>query len=135
MTPVRISVRSDFSPYPGGRFRADGDFSGEEFREQVLLPALRDALNKGSRVEVLLDGVAGYASSFLEEAFGGTVRAGVAPFPILEDTLVVRADDPLYDIYKRLADEFMQDAARVGGSAPDGRGGRRSGTEPIARAG
>lgn len=134
MTPVRISVKHDFSPYPGGRFRADGDFSGEAFREDVLLPAIEAALAQGGRVEVSLGGVAGYASSFLEEAFGGTIRAAIAPYSIIKETLEVRAEDPLYDIYERLAKQFMQDAARTGNS-PDGMRWRRMGSGPIARAG
>jgi hypothetical protein len=134
MTFVRISVKNDFSSYPGGRFRADGDFSGEAFREDVLVPAIKEALSEGGRVEVSLGGVAGYASSFLEEAFGGIVRAGLAPYSVIKETLVVRAGDPLYDIYERLANQFMQDAASVGGS-PDRTRGERMGTQPIARAG
>lgn len=63
-----ISV-ADFSQFPAGRYRSDGPRSGEAFREDVLLPALR----KGP-VRVLLDGTMGYGCSFLEEAFGGLVR-------------------------------------------------------------
>lgn len=65
----RIIV-SDFSRTPGGRFRADGPHSGEEFREDVLWPALRDH----RVVEVDLSGTLGFGSSFLEEVFGGLVR-------------------------------------------------------------
>lgn len=70
MTSYQIHVASEFSRFPAGRFRTDGPHSGEKFREDFLVPALRD----GKRVTVLLDGTLGYGSSFLEEAFGGLVR-------------------------------------------------------------
>lgn len=67
---VHIDIAKDFSPTPGGRYRADGRWSGEEFRETFLVPALR----AGNSVEVDLDGPLGFTTSFLEEAFGGLVR-------------------------------------------------------------
>jgi hypothetical protein len=54
----------------GGRYRKDGPHSGEQFREDVLIPALKRA----DRVNILLDSIAGYSPSFFEEAFGGVVR-------------------------------------------------------------
>ena len=65
-----IDVGKSFSKFPAGRFRKDGRYSGERFREEFLVPALE----KGTTVTVLLDDVAGYGPSFLEEAFGGLVR-------------------------------------------------------------
>ena len=67
-----ISIARDFSRFPAGRFRDDGKASGEAFREDKLVPALRD--NDVHKVVVIFDGVAGFGSSFLEEAFGGLVR-------------------------------------------------------------
>lgn len=61
---------SDFSMTPGGRYKSEGDFSGELFREGTLQPHL----DKGLRVIVDLDGPEGFPSSFLEEVFGGIVR-------------------------------------------------------------
>jgi hypothetical protein len=65
-----ISVAEDFSKFPAGRFYSDGPFSGERFRVEILLPALKAA----QVVVVNLNGVSGYGSSFLDEAFGGLVR-------------------------------------------------------------
>lgn len=74
--PARvINVARDFSRYPAGRYTADGPFSGAAFRDNFLLPPLQ----AGQEVTVELDGVRGYGSSFLEEAFGGLVRNGFAP--------------------------------------------------------
>ena len=65
-----LSVARDFSVTPGGRWRRISECSGEEFRERFLEPAVQS----GQFVEVNLDGVVGYGSSFLEEVFGGIVR-------------------------------------------------------------
>ncbi|WP_081259249.1 STAS-like domain-containing protein [Burkholderia territorii] len=69
---TKINVARDFTRWPAGRYRADGPYSGEVFRDEVLVPALARA----EVVEVELDGTRGYGSSFLEEAFGGLVRLG-----------------------------------------------------------
>lgn len=70
MTEKLIKIATDFSRTPGGRYRSDGPASGEEFREDILIPAL----SHGDTVTIDLDGARGYPSSFLEEAFGGLVR-------------------------------------------------------------
>lgn len=62
---------TDFTKYPGPRYVALGPNSGEEFREDHLIKALEN----NPEVTINLDGVLGYGSSFLEEIFGGIVRA------------------------------------------------------------
>ncbi|APG52639.1 STAS-like domain-containing protein [Proteus mirabilis] len=64
----------DFSRFPGPRYKYLGEFSGEEFRDDILIPAIK---NNNGDIEINLDGVLGYGSSFLEETFGGLVRHGV----------------------------------------------------------
>lgn len=58
---------ADFSWTPTGRYVLDGEESGEVFRRTVLVPAIQ----QGHHLTINLDGVDGYASSFLEEAFNG----------------------------------------------------------------
>lgn len=70
--PKNINVATDFSRYPAGRYMSDGPYSGERFRNEFLRPVLD---SKDTAI-IELDGVRGYGSSFLEEAFGGLVRAG-----------------------------------------------------------
>jgi len=69
---IKISIARDFTISPGARSIKDGPKSGEEFRQNFL-----DKHFKNSRDEIIqidLDGVEGYATSFLEEAFGGLAR-------------------------------------------------------------
>jgi hypothetical protein len=68
-----ISVARDYSKEPGARYRTDGPNSGEVFRKQHLEPLFAD-VNDNSKFTVDLDGAEGYATSFLEEAFGGLAR-------------------------------------------------------------
>lgn len=78
-----INVAHDFSRYPAGRYVSDGPYSGEEFRTRFLLPAYQEST---TRVVIEFDGARGYGSSFLEEAFGGLVRAGVSGNEIIART-------------------------------------------------
>lgn len=87
-----IKVAIDFTRFPYGRYRSQGKFSGEAFRDDVLLPLLTD----GQAVEVDLDGTSGLSPSFLEEAFGGLVRAGLAVDRILQLVKIKSDDDPSY---------------------------------------
>jgi len=72
MSEQRIEVSKQFSRFPAGRYYSDGPFSGQRFREEILVPALRAEAD--GKIYVILDGLMGYGSSFLEEAFGGLVR-------------------------------------------------------------
>jgi hypothetical protein len=67
---VRVNVAKQFTKLPGARHIRLGPFSGEEFRQKFLA----EPLSQGKTVIVELDGVRGYGSSFLDEAFGGVVR-------------------------------------------------------------
>lgn len=68
-----INIARDFSRAPGGRFKTDGEASGEDFRERFLEPLFK--LQSGlDKICIVLDGSYGYPTSFLEEAFGGLAR-------------------------------------------------------------
>jgi len=69
----KISIAKDFSETPGARYKDDGPFSGEEFREIFLEPLFENP-DDNKDIIVILDGVEGYATSFLDEAFGGIAR-------------------------------------------------------------
>ena len=109
MTTV-IKVR-DFTEFPGPRYRKDGPFSGEEFREARLSPALKDALQQGSSVCVELDGVAGYGSSFTEEAFGGLLRNGFS-FTQLKEHLKIVARTSRFQHHRVRAEMYIDEQRR-----------------------
>lgn len=69
-----INVSKDFSETPGGRYIKEGPFSGEAFREDILLPKYNEAIKNHEKLFIDFDNCYGFASSFLEEAFGGLVR-------------------------------------------------------------
>jgi hypothetical protein len=110
MSEMVISIADRYSKFPAGRYRADGPFNAERFRDEFLLPALDAALQKGDKVVVKLDGVIGYSSSFLEEVFGGVVRARKQAADRLKQTLQIRADDVAYSAAKLDAERYFSDA-------------------------
>lgn len=68
-----LRICEEFTDAPGGRLRSDGPKSGEEFRGEFLVPFFNSL--KGTEVGLIdLDGCFGYATSFLEESFGGLAR-------------------------------------------------------------
>jgi hypothetical protein len=88
-----ISIAKQFSPTPAGRYISDGPFPGEKFRNELLIPALEASQE---RINVDLDGTAGFGSSFLEEAFGGLVRNGYTP-AVLRERLNIITSHPSYE--------------------------------------
>lgn len=55
-----ISIAKQFSRTPGARYPVEADYSGQEFREKILNPALIACLRKGRRLKVDLDGTNEY---------------------------------------------------------------------------
>jgi hypothetical protein len=70
MKKISIKFITDFTPYPGTRSRDISHHSAEEFYEDLLEPKYIEAIANGVRLTIDLDGAAGYAGSFLDEAFG-----------------------------------------------------------------
>ena len=66
-------IIANYTEYPGPRYSVQGDSSGEEFYHNVLNTAFAKAYTSKNKLEVVLDGTAGFASSFLDEAFGNLV--------------------------------------------------------------
>ena len=106
MTLKVINVANDFSRYPAGRYITDGPYSGERFRERVVLPALQDSSQK---LVIEFDGARGYGSSFLEEAFGGLVRAGIDAKELFDRIELRSADKILIEEIRT----YVEDQAKV----------------------
>lgn len=103
---TEIKIATDFSRYPGGRYRKLGKFSGEEFRDELLVPYLTD----NDEVVVIMDGTAGYGSSFLEEAFGGLVRHGGFSLVMLKEKLKPLAKDAEFETYVEEIWQYIREA-------------------------
>lgn len=103
-----INIKTDFSAVPIGRYSADSDVSGEKFREKLLKPKLKE-LGNGEKLKIDINDVAGYGSSFLEEAFGGLVRSKDFSKQELHDKLEIIADE-VYEMYSELIWEYIDNA-------------------------
>ena len=97
-----VNIAKDFTRYPSGRYEKNGNTSGEAFRKRFL----EGPLAKGEAVTIELDGTIGYGSSFLEEAFGGLIRAlGISSSELVGKLMLVSTDDVLLDEIRQYIDE------------------------------
>jgi len=71
---MEIIIANDFTDSPGGRYIKEGQFSGEAFRDQLLVPKYENCKKNNQKLLIDFDGTYGYATSFLDEAFGGLSR-------------------------------------------------------------
>jgi hypothetical protein len=92
-TKLLLSIANEFSETPGPRSRVEGDFSGELFLEELLLPRYAQALAQKTALTIDLDGTEGYATSFLESAFGGLARS-YEPEQVLKTINFKSEDEP-----------------------------------------
>ena len=83
---IRIDIGRDFSLVTGGRRRDSGAHSAEAFRDDLLVPALR----QGGQVIVSINGPS-YSMAWLEEAFGTLQDLGFSSDD-LSARLVIEAD-------------------------------------------
>lgn len=99
----------DFSRNPSGRFPKDGPDNGETFRKKFLVPAFKDF----DRVAIILDGASGFPSSFLDEAFGGLVRAEGLSGAELHQRLSVKCSEAELDRYVPLIWRYIDRSANM----------------------
>ena len=103
-----INIAKEYTKTPGGRFKKDGEFSGQDFRDTILIPEYRKAIENNEVLRIILDGGYGYGSSFLEESFGGLVRKlGKIDIDKIE---IVSEEEPqlVNDIKQYMADENIR---------------------------
>ncbi|WP_296128083.1 DUF4325 domain-containing protein [Pseudomonas sp. Ga0074129] len=106
-----LNIGKDFSTDPAGRFYSDGgDSSGEEFREDHLLPALKQ-LTHNEKLEIIIDdSVEGYGSSFLVEGFAGLVKYGYMTAEDLLGRLQITHTNPEFEFYKNKILQYINEA-------------------------
>lgn len=109
---MTIDIAKVFSRHPAGRVPADGPNSGERFRDEILVPALKEAMERSDSTPVIvdIDGCRSFGSSFLEEAFGGLARVPLFPFSKALGILVIQSRKPHLQIYKDAILEYLQNA-------------------------
>lgn len=89
-----INIATDFCKAPAGRYRKNGDYTGEVFREDVLVPALLN--DEYSEVCINLDGLDGVGSSFWDEVFGEMLRNHQVSYDILRKKMQLVCSDDVY---------------------------------------
>lgn len=104
---IELNVLREFSRTPGPRYIDEGEFSGELFRKNILLPKFKEAKENGCILLIELDGTEGYGTSFLEEAFGGLIRSEGFSYEEINKTVELKTTEEKYlkeDIYKYMKD-------------------------------
>ena len=43
---ITINIANEYTKTPGGRFKSEGDFSGEDFRDSILIPKYLEAVKQ-----------------------------------------------------------------------------------------
>lgn len=111
MKNLEINIGKTFSSTPSGRFYTDmTDSSGEQFREELLWPALQQ-LETNQKVKIILDDdVEGYGSSFLVEGFAGIVKYGYMDKEVLLEKLELFQVDPDFLLFKKKIIQYINEA-------------------------
>ena len=104
---VKIKVARDFSSAVGGRYIKDGAMSGESFRVNILEPIFK-MFPREKDIVIDFDGGYGYPSSWIEEAFGGLVRA--MGYDMRDDITFISNQEP--DLPEEI-EEYMSDAVKT----------------------
>lgn len=108
MVNLSLNIAREYSRCPGARYESEGDYSGARFREEFLLPKLKEAIETGVVLEVVLDGSAGYSTAFIEESFGGLIREDGLSLQEVKDHLRIISDEDL--TYIDEIDFYLQNA-------------------------
>ena len=107
---VDLHVAKEFATCPAGRDVRDGPHNGTRFRERLLLPRYLEAREKNAGLNIHFEGVTSFGSSFLEEAFGGLVRAGDVDGAELRRTLRLHPGRPENQRYMDAIERYIRKA-------------------------
>ena len=91
---MKLVIAEEYTRTPGARYIDDGEFSGEDFRNNYLEPKYKDCLKKKEKLIIDFDGGYGYGTSFLEESFGGLVRKGFDKEEIIKNIDFISEEEP-----------------------------------------
>lgn len=93
---MNFKVATQFTRRPGPRYvwQTKLHDSGEEFRDKYVIPLLKECIEKNDTLCVIFDGCSGAGVSFLEESFGGLIRAGIAYNDIMNHLNIIWTSNP-----------------------------------------
>lgn len=98
-TKYTINIAKDFSAYPAGRYKTEGKESGEAFLLDHLMGKLIAAIATNSLLEINLNGMNGYPSSFISGSFGkitfelGKIMGHQKASDLIKKHIVIKCDD------------------------------------------
>ena len=101
---MKFVIATQFTDTPGPRYKHQGDFSGELFRELHLRDLFNHYRKTKEPVTIDLDGVFGYPTSFLEEAFGGLAREA-SENEVLEAFRFIATEQP--DVIEEIKEDIL----------------------------
>jgi hypothetical protein len=105
-----FNIGKDFSTDPIGRYRTDGDRSGETFREDYIKLIIQ-SLSQDEKLEIIIDdNVESYGSSFLSEGFAGLVKHGYITSEELLSKIIIKYTDQDFEFYKKKIIEYIKNA-------------------------
>ncbi|HLF96299.1 MAG TPA: STAS-like domain-containing protein [Methylococcaceae bacterium] len=105
-----FNIGKDFSPDPIGRYRTDGDRSGETFREDYLKPIIT-SLKSDETLEIIIDdGVESYGSSFLSEGFAGLVKYGYITSEDLLSKIIIKYTNDDFEFFEKKIIAYIKNA-------------------------
>lgn len=91
---MELNIVKEYTDLPGGRYIRQGSHSGEDFRETILKKKYDYCLANDEKLIINFDDSYGYASTFLEEAFGGMVRQGYNGREMIKKIVFITEDEP-----------------------------------------
>lgn len=101
-----LKIAEDFSRHPIGRYRSDGAESAEVFRDDVLVPKIKEAMDNGEKLVASFEGMEGLSAYFLNEVFAGIIQKNIYTGKQLRDTIDIQpADD--FAPYVRLSWKYI----------------------------
>ena len=106
-----LHIATQFSKFPGGRFRRFGNYSGEEFREDVLVPAI-DRLGSNEELIIDISDVMNFPPSFLDEAFAAIIRDKTLTLEQFKAKIKFEADEANQP-YIGMIDQYLKDAQKA----------------------
>ena len=105
----KIKISADFTDTPGARYKKDGPFSGEEFYITLLLPKFQAAIARKGILEIDLQDMWGFPSSFVSGSFGVLSRKFGADH-VLRSIRFISTDNPLNEA--KVIDEIKNPVAK-----------------------